>query len=132
MTTAWPKSAVELSAPHCLSDFGACASCGQPAHTTSHDSAVHTTTGLYRCSGWPGGTAELDTTARDGDRDNEIAEAEEKAAQNAAEEERGNVGYDLGRKLQDLERRYLGDDDVPGQATIKAVLDAMHDWLVDL
>lgn len=135
MTAAWPKNAVTMAAPHILSDFGACIGCGQPAHTTGHDSAVHTRTGLYACTDGYTGTvhgAELDTTDRDRDIDDEIATAEEAAATEARETARSDVGYDLGRKLEELERRYLTDDDAPGQADLKVVLDAMHDWLVDL
>lgn len=137
MTTAWPKNAVELSAPHCLSDFGACASCGQPVHTTSHSSAVHTATGLYACTVGYTGTvhgAELDTTDRDRDIDDEIATAEEAAATEARETERSNVGYDLGRKLESLQHRYLDDEGIDAftRNDVTAILDAMHDWLVDL
>ena len=58
MTVA-PALAGDVLGPHALSEIGACVQCGRPAHSVGRAGAVHTETGLFRCTFWPGEQCEL-------------------------------------------------------------------------
>lgn len=131
MTAAWPKSATASMEPHCLSEFGACVACNQAVHTVGPGGAVHTATGMFRCTGWPGGTAEINPQASEEDHQNDIDEACRIAEQEARESTSSDIGYELGRMVERLEAKYLGDD-AAGQAAIKDIFDTFRDELADL
>lgn len=130
---------IEAMAPHAASDTAACLYCDQPVHSTgSGKTWVHTGTGSFVCrnrDGIPQGhwaePCNVDTREEAEQKAFEEGVADCRESHESIEQaEREEYHAELSSKVEtlcgDWERRFVGDDEVPGQGLITEFIDQLR------